>query len=75
MTGTLHALIDALPQAVWLVDAATLRVIGADCTSTMRLRCTKRIGRLSMGPSLDVIGTNTSACSAAGHMLVRVINI
>ena len=39
MTGTLHALIDALPQAVWLVDAATLRVIGANPAAATLLGC------------------------------------
>ena len=39
MTGATRALIDALPQAVWLVDAATLRVIAANPAAATLLGC------------------------------------
>ena len=39
MTGASQALIDALPQAVWLVDAASLRVIAANGAAAALLGC------------------------------------
>ncbi len=39
MTGASQALIDALPQAVWLVDAASLRVIAANRAAAALLGC------------------------------------
>ncbi len=64
-----HTLIDALPHAVWMVDAATLRVVSANAPAAQLLGCERE--QLIGNAALTLAATPEDLCfweeAAAGH--------
>ena len=64
-----HTLIDALPHAVWMVDAATLRVVSANGPAAQLLGCERE--QLIGNAALTLAATPEDLCfweeAAAGH--------
>ena len=64
-----HTLIDAMPHAVWMVDAATLRVVAANSPAAQLLGCERE--QLIGNAALTLAATPEDLCfweeAAAGH--------